>query len=804
MIDLFGKIETTREETLSTAEAPAPSRAGAGLSASGWDLEALVETLLENSGDIILVSDRGGRSIIYNDAYAKLIKDGLGLEMKPGLIPHRTLEDPREVAYWSDLHRRVLSGEKFRIEFSRRFLSGEVRRFDALFTPLVKNGVVAGFAEFVKEITESRKTEEALSLSREKFRRLFENLPDGFASFDLHGTIKEYNPAFKEMLAYSDRELTALSYRDITPPRWLPLDREKIYEQVMVRGYSDVYQKEYIAKDGRLVPVELRVFLYRDSDGRPDGYWAFVRDATERKKYEDALLKSEEKYRLLVNHAPAGIYEVDFQIPRILSVNDVMCEYTGYSRQEFLTMDPLVLLTPESRDLFITRLGKMAAGEKVSEAVEYSIIGKNGTRFDVLVNVRTIMEDGRPRTGTVVAHNITELRKAEKEKENLEAQLRQAQKMEAIGVLASGVAHDFNNILQTVSGNVQLISSLEGVGDKARKYLGSIENAVERAADLVRRLLTFGRKVEPDSAPMDLKTELNQAVGTLRRVIPKMITIDLDLPEDLFWIKADANQFHQILMNLGANARDAMPQGGRLVFQARNAILDEEFCRKNISLRPGEFVRLVVSDTGQGMDGETLKNIFHPFFTTKDLGRGAGLGLAIVYGIVKSHGAAISCESEPGRGTSFTLYWPAGRPEETALPREEQNTERFWGGSEKILVVDDEPDILDAAAEYLVELGYAALKAGSGEEALEIFREQHRRIDLILLDLGMPGIGGFNALLEMLKIFPPAKIVITSGYSGEKMAQEAMAAGATGFLPKPYRLRDLAKKIRLALGGAAP
>ena len=766
---------------------------------ANWDLDLLLETILDCSGDIILISNRTGDSVIYNDGYAQLVRDAFGIEMKPGLLAHTQFLEPEHIDFWRQVHRRALSGESFHVEFVHKFLSGEIRRFDVSVSPIIKNGEVIGFAEFFKEITESRKTEVALQNSRQKFRSLFENLPDGFIAVDRSGIIREYNPSFRDMLGYSEEELRGVYYENITPEEWQPLQKEIILNQVLVRGYSDYFQKEYIRKDGRVIPVELRVFQSRDHEGRGDGFWALARDITKRKNYEDALRKSEEKYRILVNHAPAGIYEIDFQARRLISVNDVMCEYTGYSRKEFLELDPLILLTPESRDMFLARLGKMIGGEDVPQTVDYTVVGKNGRRFEVMLNVRLNYDDGVLKTGTVVAHNITDLKEAKKEKELLEAQLRQSQKMEAVGVLASGVAHDFNNILQAVSGNVQFMHSLEGVGEQAHKYLTSIENAVERAADLVRSLLTFGRKVEPELAPLDLRKELGLAVEMLSRIIPKMVAVNLETALDPLWIKADANQFHQILMNLGANARDAMPNGGQLLFQAENVTLDEEFCKTEVGLTPGKYVRLVISDTGQGMDETTQKNIFTPFYTTKETGKGAGLGLAIVYGIVKNHGASISCSSRPGYGTVFTMYWPAEAPADVVAESPDYLPDLKAGGDEIILVVDDEPDILDVAAEFLDGVGYSVVKAGSGEEALDVFKEKKSEIDLVLLDLGMPGIGGYNALVEMLSVNPRVKIVIASGYSGEKLALEAMAAGAAGFLPKPYRLQDLLKKIREAL-----
>jgi two-component system, cell cycle sensor histidine kinase and response regulator CckA len=297
---------------------------------------------------------------------------------------------------------------------------------------------------------------------------------------------------------------------------------------------------------------------------------------------------------------------------------------------------------------------------------------------------------------------------------------------------------------------------------------------------------------------LDLNQEILEAEKMLRRAIPKMIVLELRLESRLETVKADPVQIEQILLNLGSNAADAMPEGGRLVLETRNTSLDEEFCRRHLGARPGNYVLLTVTDTGLGMDQETVQHIFEPFFTTKEIGKGTGLGLASVYGIVKSHGGYILCESEPGQGTTFKIYLPAVQEKEAPAEKGVEETP-LKGGSETILVVDDEASVRELAVQILRRYGYQVVSVDCGEAALETFRTRPGRIDLVLLDLGMPGMGGLNCLRGLLEINASVRVLIASGYSVDGSVQGCLSSGAAGYIGKPYRLMDLLAKVREVL-----
>ena len=380
------------------------------------------------------------------------------------------------------------------------------------------------------------------------------------------------------------------------------------------------------------------------------------------------------------------------------------------------------------------------------------------------------------------------------ETKNLRAQLLQAQKMEAIGTLAGGVAHDFNNLLQVVIGYSELIMMDPQISDKLRKNVKSINKVATNGADLVKSLLTFSRKTETKPKPINLNREIVQIKKLLDRTIPKMIEIELDLQEELSLINADSSQIEQVVMNLAVNARDAMPEGGRLILETENVILDAAYCAVHLDAAPGPHVLLSVSDTGQGMDKKTMERIFEPFFTTKALGKGTGLGLAMVYGLVKQHQGSIICYSEPEVGTTFKIYFPSLLPQNDS--DESKISQSSIGGTETILLVDDEENVRDVGKDLLEGSGYTVITASSGREALELYRDKRSSISLIILDLIMPEMGGKECLEGLLKIDSSVKTLICSGYSANGTAKEAVATGAKGFISKPYNLNEMLAQIR--------
>lgn len=394
------------------------------------------------------------------------------------------------------------------------------------------------------------------------------------------------------------------------------------------------------------------------------------------------------------------------------------------------------------------------------------------------------------------ARDITDRKRAEQERATLEAQLLQAQKMEAVGELAGGIAHDFNNILQSIMGYTQLVLLEAGHDSKTLSKLTEIERASIKAADLIRQLLTFSRKIDSHLKPVNLNQEISRMRELLERTFPKMISIDLILDPSLRDINADGGQIEQVIMNLSINAMHAMPLGGRLAIETANATLDEEFCRSNVDVTAGEYVVLTVSDTGTGMDQETLARIYEPFFTTKGVGKGTGLGLSMVYGIVMNHGATIKCESEPGKGTRFRIWFPAIVDSDSRNVKHAQRIECVPVGTETVMLIDEDPLVLEMGKQMLSQHGYRCITAGTGREGLELYSILKGQIDLVVLDLNTPGVEGCPCLEGLRKLNPEIKVLLSSGYFHNGSVSQSLAGGAMGLIGKPFLLSDFMKAVR--------
>jgi CheY-like chemotaxis protein len=359
--------------------------------------------------------------------------------------------------------------------------------------------------------------------------------------------------------------------------------------------------------------------------------------------------------------------------------------------------------------------------------------------------------------------------------------------MESVGTLAGGIAHDFNNLLQVIGGYTSMLLTDQKRDVPEIEKLKTIEKAVDRASELVSNLLNFSRKNVSMKKEVDLNNEITASVKILERTIPKMVKIKTDFDRKISKISADPVQIEQVMLNLGKNSSDAMPDGGEILIKT-----------ENVENEKGKYVLMTFSDTGQGMDQAIKDHVFDPFFTTKEVGKGTGLGLASVYGIVESHGGHIHCKSELGKGTVFTIYFPAVDTVSDNRKVITEKTEKLEG-NETVLIVDDEKNIRDIYSTALKEFGYKIITANSGEEALLIFNENHQSIDLVILDLGMPGMGGFKCMLEMKKTVPDSKIIIASGYSEVFQTEDMLKSGASGFIQKPFKLKSVLEKIREVL-----
>jgi CheY-like chemotaxis protein len=371
--------------------------------------------------------------------------------------------------------------------------------------------------------------------------------------------------------------------------------------------------------------------------------------------------------------------------------------------------------------------------------------------------------------------------------------------MEAIGTLAGGIAHDFNNMLTIILGYSELIQSETDEQDPRSADLAKIVQTATNGADLVRRLLTFSRKADVESEPLELNAEIERTRKLLERTLPKMIDIRLNLEAKLALIKADPIQMDQVLMNLAINARDAMPDGGKLIIETTNVTLDEDYCSTHMGVMPGKYVMLSISDTGHGMNELTRARIFEPFFTTKDrdTAKGTGLGLAVVHGIVEQHGGHRVCESEPDKGSAFRIYFPAVH--RVATPKDTVVNSLSHGRGETLLLVDDEQFVRDLGTRILTKAGYKVITASNGKEALEIHGQARGEIKLVILDLLMPEMGGQECLRELHRTDPELKVVVASGFSSDTSVDESIELGARAFVSKPFKIEELLHQVRRIL-----
>jgi two-component system cell cycle sensor histidine kinase/response regulator CckA len=676
---------------------------------------------------------------------------------------------------------KMLKG-KLILPFELRVINktGETRWIEQTITSIHYNGRPAVLGYYV-DISERKRVEQELRKSEERYRMLFKQSPLGIIHFDQKGVIVDCNEKFVEIMGSSRKKLIGFNMLQ-------SLRDKKMLSAVKIAlsGGTGYYEGDYLSvTGGKLTPMRAIYNRITSEDGSFLGGVSLYEDITERKRAEEELRDSEERLKTILDSLQAGIVCINVETHTIVDANPAAIEMIGAPKEQIIGHVCHKYICPaEKGKCPITDLG-----QEVDKS-ERILLAANGKEIPILKTVTPILLSGQAHLLDIFI-DITE-------KKKLEAQLQQAQKMEAIGTLAGGIAHDFNNILQAIFGYTQILLMGKEADNPDYEKLEAIEKSAQRASDLTKQLLIFSRKVESKLRPMDLNKETEQVSQILERTIPKMVNIELHLAENLNIVNADPAQIEQILMNLGVNARDAMPNGGRLIFETENIILDEHYCKIHLGSKPGHYVKLSISDTGHGMDKETLKHIFDPFYTTKEIGKGTGLGLAMVYGIVKSHNGYIMCYSEPGEGTTFKIYFPVIKKEiESLEPKEE--TFPVKGGNETILLVDDEEAIRELGKDILTGFGYTVLMASDGETALEIYRENKKEISLAILDIIMPGMGGRKCLEELLKINPELRIIIASGYSMNGPGKKVLKAGAKDFISKPYNINQILKAVRETL-----
>jgi PAS domain S-box-containing protein len=746
------------------------------------DVAEVMFVSLDKEGRITLVN-RKGLSLLGYDNEGEL----LGQDWFDTCVPSELATEVRQV--FRDCMARTTEGASY-YENLVRTKDGR-KRLIAWHNVVLHDaaGRPVGTLSAGEDISDRKETEQDLL----KFRLGIEKSSEVVFLTDVDGKIVYANPSFQRVYGYSPEEVLGQTPRLLKSGRMSAKTYEEFWKALLSK---QVVTGELLnqTKHGLLLTVESSVSPVLGEDGSIIGFLAIQRDITKRKDTEKALRRSETNYRELIQHAVYGIYR-STPDGKFVSVNPALVQMLGYdSEAELLDVDLTtdVYASPEQRDRMIDRYGEKPRIAGLD--VEWK--RKDGTVITVRLSGRSVPDEtGKIQFYEMLVEDVTERRA-------LEHQLRHAQKLEAIGQLTAGIAHDFNNILTTIIANADLaLDAVPSDDTELRSDISEIGGAGRRAAEMIKKLMAFGRREHLDLEPLELSDVVGETVSMLRRVLPENIRIDFSAEEGSHLIQGNRGAIEQVLLNLAGNARDAMQSGGELRLAIGRFTIDAEYRRTHGWGKPGPYVLLAVSDTGVGMDARTCSRIFEPFFTTKAIGQGTGLGLAMVYGLVKQHGGFIDVYSEPGLGTTFNLYLQLSEAEDAAVP--EVAPSELPHGTETILVVEDEDAIRRSAQRILERHGYRVLAAPDGQEAAEFLRQHGDQIDIVISDVVMPKLGGLQLYEEARDSGSPPPFLFTSGYAPGEILERTSGTGHAVFLRKPWTVSDLVLCVREALDNAS-
>jgi PAS domain S-box-containing protein len=747
---------------------------------------SLLQATLESTADAILVVDLTGRIVHFNQRFTQLWQ-----------IPDEILavgDDARALAYVSDqlidsqgfidrvqaLYTDLLTESFDLLEFK------DGRYFERYSRPQLLGGQPVGRVWSFRDISERKRSEEAL-LSRNQFiSSLLHAIPVAVFFKDKEGKYSGCNDEFTEIMGVTSEEIKGKTVYELWPSELAETYHQKDLELMRERKHQ-VYEFQVQDKNGKLRPVIYAKDVFFDANGEVEGLVGAFLDITERKLAEAALRESELRYRTLFEAASDAIFLMKGNL--FFDCNSKTLEIFGCAREQIIGASPDQFSPPLQLD---GRDSRSKAREKIDAAYdgrqqsfEWVHLRADQTTFIAEVTLTRI----ELRVGIFLLAMVRDI----SQRKRLEEQLRQAQKMEAIGILAGGVAHDFNNILSTIVGYGSLLHMKLKKGDPLNGYVERILGASERAANLTGSLLAFSRKQEIELLAIDLNDVIYGFHKILARLIGEDIDFKLSLASRSLVVDADVRQIEQVLMNLANNSRDAMPRGGRLTISTAAVSLDPA----PGGLPSGSYAAVAVADSGLGMEKEIQAHIFEPFFTTKEVGKGTGLGLAIVYGIVKNHGGVVTLDSTPGQGTTFTIYLPLKSQSKKKAERRKQDN--IPSGSETILLIEDDPAVRQVTRSVLEEFGYSVLEAADGIAALDIFRQERERIGLVLCDLIMPKLNGRETLAAIQKMKKGIKAIFMSGYTAGIIADKGIADAGMHLLLKPLNPGEMLKKIRSVL-----
>ena len=757
----------------------------------------LLAHAMQSSGECIMIADKADQILFVNDAFLRtygyaageLVGQHTGILRSARRLPGNGDEGKAHAIHhdWNgELWSRAKDGSEFQVQQTTS-------------TVLDEEGRKTAFVTIGRDITSQKSAEYMLRESEAKYRTLFESSSDAVLLTAPDGRVFSANAEACRIFGHTAAEICRLGRGqlvDPSDPRLPGLMEERD------RTGRVLAELTFLRADGSRFPGELSSAVFPDREGRIRTSM-IIRDITDRKRAEQQLLESNERFAKAFRSAPVLVAIASLADGTYVDINDYALAVSGFSREETIGKTSLGIkwIDPVSRNTLLEELkrnGRVAG-------LELPFTTKDGRTMIGVVYGEKIVVSGVECLLSVTV-DITERKRAEAEREKLLGQLAQAQKLESIGRLAGGVAHDFNNLLTVINGYAAFLTSQLPESDPRREYALEIKMAGDRAADLTRQLLAFSRKQV--SAPKVIS--LNAVIGDAERFLRRLLGDDVELHcsvggeapgdsgADSSMVLADPNQIHQVLMNLAVNARDAMPDGGRLGVCTDSVDLLPSDCA-HPDATPGRYVCLTVSDTGTGMTGEVMGNIFEPFFTTKDPGAGTGLGLATVYGIVRQNDGWVEVESTPGEGSTFKVYLPRVFGEAHSEGGQAA-TQATLACNTTVLVVEDQPAVRRFTSRVLQCSGYTVLEAGNAEEAHAVVRRRTGKIDLLLTDVVMPGTGGHALAEELQREIEGLKVILMSGYSEETIAKRGVLPEGSAYLQKPFTPGNLAALVRQQLG----
>jgi len=703
------------------------------------------------------------------------ITDYEGNEFPESQLPFFLVKEKMEAVYNVRYALMLPDGSRKLLKINASPLRTEAGNFD-------------GMVAHIEDVTEQVLAEQELRKSEERFKNLIETTSDWIWEMDCKGNFTYVSPRCEQILGYTPEEVVNGSGFDLMPED----------EAQKIRGKFEKYVNKKLPffglininrhKDGHEVYIESTGVPFFDTQGNLLGYRGSDRDITERLKDHEEMRKRENLLNSVFRAAPVGIGVVTDRV--IVWTNDKMHQMTGYGPEELREKSARMLYPTQEDYEYVGTEKYRQIQEQGTGTVETRWVRKDGKVIDILLSSTPIDLQDLSKGVTFTALEITERRE-------LEEQLRQSEKMQAVGQLAGGIAHDFNNQLTGILGNGEMLQEELAHSPQLREYTESILISTRRAADLTSQLLAFARKGKYLSLPIDLHSIILEVISLLQHAIDKRIEITMQLSDSDCTITGDPSQVQNALLNLALNARDAMPEGGILTFTTEKVLVEKKETKHFIfPIEAGRYVRVRVSDTGVGIPPEVQLKMFEPFFTTKPEGKGTGMGLAAVYGTLKNHGGTIEVQTEKNKGTQISLYFPDQTNDKTPESALHVDSHvRKAPRASRILIVDDEPLVGKMASTMLTRLGYEPVVCANGKEALSIFKREREKIDLVILDMVMPVMNGRDAFLKLRLLNPNIPILIASGYAVDQQTRKLLSEKFCAFIKKPFRKAEIAKKI---------